>query len=273
MAKKLDDIISHNVIGVPPGTSVLNTLQIMREKNISCTLIIDNKKPVGIFTERDIVRSAEQFDSGSFNQDIQSFVTTPVLTAEKDNSVVEAYRLMEAHKIRHLVVVDDEKQAVGVLTFTDLIENLGYDYIDDVQIVSKIMSRMLSTVPMVTSTSQVLCEMIDKQISGVIITNTHNRPVGIFTERDAARLLLKRLHFLRQSIEIVMSAPVKTVSQNTLVKNAASIMRNQNIRRVVVVDSDDKLIGLVTQSDIVKHLETYYCKMMTMLRQMCAEQQ
>lgn len=273
MSKKLDDIISHELIGVPPGTSVSNTLQIMRDRNISCILILDNKKPVGIFTERDIVRSAEQFESGSLNKDIQLFVTSPVLSAEKNNTAAEAYRLMESHKIRHLVVVDDENQAVGLLTFTDLIEHLGYDYVDDLQNVSKIMSRNLSTFPRETSTNDVLCEMIDKQISCVIITDTNNRLVGIFTERDAARLLLKRSHSLKQPLETVMSAPVQTVSQTTLVKNAAVIMRDQNIRRVVVVDSDDKLKGLVTQSDIVKYIERYYQKMQRMLRQMRTEQQ
>lgn len=262
------------MIGVPPGTSVSNTMQIMQNRNISCIQILDNKKPVGIFTERDIVRSAEQFESSSFNEDIESFMTCPVLTAEKNKNVLEAYRLMEAHKIHHMVVVDDdENQAVGVPTFTDLMEHLGYDYIDNVEIVSKIMSRMLSTVSKETSTNQVLCEMIDKQISCVIITDTHNRPVGIFTERDAAQLLLKRRHSLTQSIESVMSAPVQTVSQATLVKNAAAIMRNQNIRRVVVVDTDDKLAGLVTQSDIVQYLAGYYHKMLKMLRQMRFEQQ
>ena len=86
MYKKLNDIISHKVIGVPPGISVSNTMQIMQNRNISCILILDNKKPVGIFTERDIVRSAEQFDSGSFNEDIQSLMTCPVLTAEKNKN-------------------------------------------------------------------------------------------------------------------------------------------------------------------------------------------
>lgn len=272
MSKKLNDIISHEVIGVQPGTSVLNAMQIMRDKNISCILILDNNKPVGIFTERDIVRSAVQFESGSYNEDIQSFMTCPLLTAEKNKNIIEAYRLMEENKIRHMVVVDGENQASGVLTFTDLIENLGYNYIDNVEIVSKIMIRMLSTVSRKTDTNQVLCEMIDKQISCVIITAPHNRPVGIFTERDAAGLLLKNSHSLKQTIDTAMSTPVQSISQVTLVKKAAAIMSNQNIRRVVVVDSDDKLIGLVTQSDIVKYMEGYYRKMLKMLRHVRAEQ-
>ena len=271
MYKKLNDIISHKVIGVPPGASVSNTMQIMQNRNISCILILDNKKPVGIFTERDIVRSAEQFDSGSFNEDIQSLMTCPVLTAEKNKNVHEAYRLMVAHKLRHMVVVDDENRAVGVLTFTDLIEHLGYDHIDDVGTISTIMSRVLSTVSRETSTNQVLCKMIDKQISCVIMTDTNYRLVGIFTERDAARMLLKRNHSLKQSIETVMSAPVQAVSQTTLIKDAAAIMHNQNIRRVVVADPDDKPLGLVTQSDIVNYLERYYQKMLRMFRQMSTE--
>lgn len=266
MSEKLKDIISHELIGVPPGTSVLNTLQIMRDKNISCILILENKMPLGIFTERDIVRSADQFESGSLNKDIRTFATSPVHTAEKNITALEAYRLMESHKIRHLAVVDDDNQAVGVLTFTDLVEHLGHGYVDNIQNVSKIMSHNLWTVPRETNIDQVLCKMINKQVSCMIITDSNNRPVGIFTERDAARLLLKRRHFLTQSIEAVMSAPVQVIFQTTLVRTASAIMRNKNIRRVLVIDKDDKLIGLVTQYDIVQYLAGYYHKMMKMLR-------
>ena len=51
------------------------------------------------------------------------------------------------------------------------------------------------------------------EISCVIITGANKKLVGIFTERNAARLLLKRSHSLKQPIETIMSAPVQTVSQ------------------------------------------------------------
>jgi PAS domain S-box-containing protein len=82
--------------------------------------------------------------------------------------------------------------------------------------------------------------------------------VGILTERDVGQMLVDRDDISHLKVEDVMSSPVQTLSQQTAVHDAAKIMRKENIRRVVVVDEDGKIVGLITQSDIVKGLEGKY---------------
>jgi PAS domain S-box-containing protein len=82
--------------------------------------------------------------------------------------------------------------------------------------------------------------------------------VGILTERDVAKLLVDRSDISGLKVEEVMTSPVRTLSQQTPVHEAAKIMQEENIRRVVVVDKEGKIVGLTTQSDIVKGLEGKY---------------
>jgi PAS domain S-box-containing protein len=91
-----------------------------------------------------------------------------------------------------------------------------------------------------------------------LVVAQDDRPVGILTERDVARLLVDRGDVWQLKVEEVMSSPVQTLSQQTPVHEAAKIMQQEKIRRVVVVDEDGKIVGLTTQSDIVKGLQGKY---------------
>jgi PAS domain S-box-containing protein len=91
-----------------------------------------------------------------------------------------------------------------------------------------------------------------------LIVAEDNRPVGILTERDVAIMSVDPKEIWQLKVKEVMSSPVQTLSQQTAVHDAAKIMQKENIRRVVVVDEDGKIAGLITQSDIVKGLEGKY---------------
>jgi PAS domain S-box-containing protein len=71
-------------------------------------------------------------------------------------------------------------------------------------------------------------------------------------------MLVDRGDIWQLKVEEVMTSPVRTVSKETPVHEVAKIMQQENIRRVVVVDEDGKIVGLTTQSDIVKGLEGKY---------------
>jgi signal-transduction protein with cAMP-binding, CBS, and nucleotidyltransferase domain len=73
-----------------------------------------------------------------------------------------------------------------------------------------------------------------------------------------ARLLVDRGDIWELKVEEVMSFPVHTLSKQTPVHEVARIMQQEKIRRVVVVDGDGKIVGLTTQSDIIKGLQGRY---------------
>ncbi len=264
--RRLNDLISHEVVSVSPNISIFKTMEIMRNRKISCIIILENEKPVGIFTERDIVQFSIQCKSGMVHDEIRTQLTSPVVTEKMDKDIFEAYRMMEDRGIRHLVVVDDENQVVGVLTLTDILDRMYNDYCSDVQTASNIMSQTPLSISTEATVPQILTVMKDHKVSCIVVTDGDGRPVGIFTERDAAQLVLVENANMQQRADTVMRSPVIQVLMNSLVKETVALMQDHRFRRVVVVDDQGKLKGLVTQSDMVKDLERYYRKMMTMFK-------
>ena len=257
LKKRLNEILTPNAIGVSRTTPVSEAIKIMRSKHISCIVVLEENRPIGIFTERNVVQVVAERQADFDNREIRELMSSPVLTANKNVEVYTAYNLLMTSKIRHLIVVDDENHAVGVVTQSNLIEHLGYEYFIEIKKVSEVMTKILFTISKDMTVHQALRDMARESLSCLVIAQD-DRPVGILTERDVAKLLVDRSDVWQLKVEEVMSSPVQTLSQQTPVHEAAKIMQQENIRRVVVVDEDGKIVGLTTQSDIVKGLEGKY---------------
>ncbi len=257
LRKQLNEILTPNVISVSPTTSVSEAIRTMRSNNISCIVVLEGNEPIGIFTERNVVQVLAERGADFDDREIRELMSSPVLTANKNTEMYTAYNLLVTHKIRRLVVVDDENHAIGVVTQSNLIEHIGYEYFIKIKKVSEVMTKRLFTISKDMTVSQALSDMARESLSCLVIAQD-DRPVGILTERDVARLLVDRGDVWQLKVEEVMSSPVQTLSQQTPVHEAAKIMQQEKIRRVVVVDEDGKIVGLTTQSDIVKGLQGKY---------------
>ncbi len=80
------------------------------------------------------------------------------------------------------------------------------------------------------------------------------------TERDVASMAYEGIDLDGVKIGELMSSPVVTICANTPAQEAVAVMTEKRIRRVVVVDKDGRLEGLITQFDLVKGLETDYVR-------------
>ena len=127
MTKKLETIEMSN--------SAQEAAKKMRDKNVSSLLVIDNNnsKPIGIVTERDLVRKVCVNDASSKHTMIQGITSSPLITIDAISSVEVAADVMIQNKVRHLLVVEDNdvNKALGIITpgdFTDYLkENLNID--------------------------------------------------------------------------------------------------------------------------------------------------
>jgi len=93
--------------------------------------------------------------------------------------------------------------------------------------------------------------------SVIIVTRTGNHdPVGIITERDVVRVLGKLdPDLLKTPLSMLMSKPIIRIEQSASINEATSIMNNKKIRRLVVVDKNNKMTGILTQRDIFKAVD------------------
>lgn len=115
--------MSSDVVCVSPDCGVDTLLQDLATCGISCVLVCDDDRPVGIITERDVVRLAagRAANSTPFSQTAGELMTSPVASVQSSDSIENSVALVLGGKIRHLPVVGPDGRVVGILTQTDLL--------------------------------------------------------------------------------------------------------------------------------------------------------
>jgi len=94
--------------------------------------------------------------------------------------------------------------------------------------------------------------MHQRGVGTLVVVNDESQPIGIVTDRDlVTRVMARGRVAAKVSIGEVMTAMPKAVLADTSVADALAMMRRGNLRRLLVVDERNRLVGLVTLDDIL----------------------
>lgn len=109
------------VITVRPDETIRQALQLLADHNIGALVVVDAAaKPVGIVSERDIVREAAR-NEGLFGQPVSAIMTREVIIGTPEDDLVAVGHTMTEKRIRHLPVVDRD-ELVGIVSIGDVVK-------------------------------------------------------------------------------------------------------------------------------------------------------
>ena len=114
------DVMSKAVKVVRPDTSMKEVVATMNKFTIGSIVVVQAERPVGIITERDILRRLVEPCLAPETLRAREVMTSPVITISENTSIDEAAKHMTKKKIKRLLVVDNDKLA-GILTYTDIV--------------------------------------------------------------------------------------------------------------------------------------------------------
>jgi len=114
------DVMSKDVKVVRPDSSVKEVVATMNKFDIGSIVVVQGDRPVGMITERDILRRIVQPCLAPETLTARQVMTSPVLTISKTASIDEAAKLMAKKKVKKLPVMDKQK-LVGIVTLTDIV--------------------------------------------------------------------------------------------------------------------------------------------------------
>jgi len=123
MIPTVRDIMTKDVVTIDEKKSVLEAAQLMAQEELGCLIVTDKSLPVGIITERDIVRRIVA-KRNSLDLKVSEVMTNTLITVGPDTSLREAARVMSANKIRRLPVLKNDK-LVGIVVSSDFVRNVG----------------------------------------------------------------------------------------------------------------------------------------------------
>jgi signal-transduction protein with cAMP-binding, CBS, and nucleotidyltransferase domain len=130
------ELISKELEPIEASDSVQEAAKKMRDKRISSLLVMDSSyKPIGIITERDLVRKICANDSSSKNTMVIDIMSIGLVTTDGNSEVGVAVDIMIHNNVRHLLVLEagEITKPLGIITPTDFVGYLGENLdIDDV---------------------------------------------------------------------------------------------------------------------------------------------
>jgi CBS domain-containing protein len=133
------EVMTETVVTAPPEQSVREIAEMMRERNVGSVVLIDQERPVGFLTDRDLTVSVIA-DGRDVSDHAADHASSPVITANAEMNVEEAAELMVRHGVRRLVIVDDER-LIGILTLDDIASRTG-----DAELAAQLSARVTRAV-------------------------------------------------------------------------------------------------------------------------------
>lgn len=255
LTNKVNEIMMRDLLTADVGSTISDVMDLMVAKDVGRAVITDNGLPVGIFTEKDVLKRVLGAQLDPKKAPIKEVMTSPIRSVPEDTHIVEALGKMYRSKFRHLLVRERKGKIVGMVSMRRILElaaELG-ERLADTQAVGGVMTKGPVTIDAAQSVRQAIDLMIKKDI-GCVTVVSRGELKGIFTERDVLRrVAVKGLDTAKTPLESVMTSNLVTLPPTAQVGQALKEMRSRRFRHLVIVDERGKLAGIVSMRDVLRY--------------------
>ncbi len=274
---KVEDAMSTDlIVGYVPGT-IWDALKVLAKHNVSGMPILkkDTKNVVGVVTRNDIFKKPDE-------EQLALIMNADPKIICKDEELIEAAKLFYENRIHGLPVVDKKKNLVGIISPTDVLKALPDKY-DDV--VEKYFTKNLVPVYYETPIT-IIMEIINiTSETALPILNDERKLAGMVSEGDLFKLShikesvaktdmglgddedawtwegirdTVRIYYSTTQVDLpdvavkdIMITDIKKATRNTPISEVARMMYKNNISHIPIVDSEDRLVGIVSDIDLM----------------------
>jgi len=120
MSIELHEIMVDKVITTKKDSPVKDAVNLMNRYEIGCLVVVENGKPIGIITERDLLKRVLANSKELRNMKVMEIMSKPLISAAPNEEIEEAVKLMFQKKIKKLPIVEKRK-LLGLVTLTDIL--------------------------------------------------------------------------------------------------------------------------------------------------------
>ena len=116
------DIMTTKVVSRGSHEDLTRIAVEMQRHQIGSVVIMDNKKLVGILTERDFVRVVERVGTFLERSLAKDHMTSPVFTVQSDAPLAEVTKFMAEKHVRHIIVLNKKREVAGIISSRDIMK-------------------------------------------------------------------------------------------------------------------------------------------------------
>lgn len=118
------EIMTPSIISVEGSSTVSEAAKVMVEREVGSVIVTEGNRPVGILTERDILKRVVVRGLDPLKTKVREVMSSPLVTVSTDAYIVDAGRMMAEKNIRRLLVVEGDRP-VGIITQKDVFRALN----------------------------------------------------------------------------------------------------------------------------------------------------
>jgi len=268
--------ISKKPISILKRSSISEVIQKLLEYNLSRLIVVEDGKPIGIITEKDVGLFLFSETTRQGLDDIPiTKIMKPILFVDESQSPEKSAKTMIENGVSSLTIGSDV-ELKGIFTKTDLVEYYLNNISDESKIVDYMTHDYINT-HTAAPLFKVVRKMLEKKVSRVIVKDQNEHPVGVISFRNLFRISIElgdaeedlegttldqiRKGFLSEegfgNISLardVMTKGLITIKFNQSLSDACELILENNVSGLVVLDGNESIAGIISKTDIVKAL-------------------
>ncbi len=259
LSNKVSEIMTTQLTTATVSATVFETMQRMVTEDVGRIIIVDDEVPVGIFTEKDVLKRVVGGQIDAKTTGIKSVMTAPIRAVREETHIVDAFARMFRGKYRHLLVRGRRGKIIGIVSMRRIL-NLAVELgqgLSETSRLGDIGAAAVVSLDESTPVRETVALMNQQAVSAVIITSA-GKPTGIFTERDLLKRVITRGADVDKTlVKQVMTSPLLTMPSSTLIGDALAEMSRRDIRNMPVVGDQEELVGLVAMPEILQYARAF----------------
>ncbi len=243
------------ILNPPIDITLKDLLKLFQKYERNFAVFIKDSKPVGIITERDVLKALHQ----RYSLDTPAFhlAKRELFKIKSKDTLFNAFNIMTENFIRRLIVVNDKGEFEGVITQQDLILHSSAELFKGEGKIRDLLEMKDKLIYAEESDTLeiALSKMAQHNVGSLPILDASLRPIGIITEKDFLTLDFDNL---KTPLKEIALKKVFTVGIKDPITKGIDLFKKYNIRHLVVVDDEGRALGVLSQRDFVQSLTCTY---------------
>lgn len=121
---RVEDVMVQDVVTIAADAKAAQAVELMTKHEIGCLIVVDEERPLGIVTERDMLNRVLRARARPDDIEVSEIMSSPLVFGHSTMDIEDAVELMFKRGIKKLPVVEQER-LLGLVTLTDLVCSLN----------------------------------------------------------------------------------------------------------------------------------------------------
>jgi PAS domain S-box-containing protein len=250
---RLHDVMDPHVLAVPTDCSLQQMVAQLQAQHASHVIVQQAGRPVGMLTERDLVRLLRQPQTPE--PCAAQVMSQPIVCVPGTLGFRAAYAQLCLSRLRHLVVVDAAGAVVGIARESDFLGHVGAELYQSVQQLAPLVDWLVPQLAPAVLVTQAIDRMLHER-RGCVVVPDGQGGFGLFTEQLAPRALAHGFHGAAITLADVARPCTQVFSHQASVAQVLSQLVADRSGYVLVRRDDTAEVGVIAQSRLLESVRS-----------------